>query len=123
MRMKKIYLALFGFVCMLFLVWLIFKYESELNKNYACVKQKEFKLEKWNELVIEKYTDSSNHNAETIKFYSQTTYAMFRDETDFFKFIETGDSVVKVINTDSIKVFRNGIMYCFVVDFGCSEND
>jgi hypothetical protein len=121
--MKKIYLALFAFVCMLFLAWMIIKYDNELNKNYACVKQKEFKLEKWNEVVIEKYTDSSNHNAETIKFYSQTTYAMFRDETDFFKFIETGDSVVKVINTDSIKVFRNGIMHCFIVDFGCSEND
>jgi hypothetical protein len=123
MSIKKIYLALLGLLVMLILVGVIFFYDDDLNKNYACVKHEEFIMEKWKGVVAKKYIDSSNHNAETIKLQSETIYAIFRDGTEFFKFIEIGDSIVKKINTDSVKIYRNGSVYCFKVDFGCYDNE
>lgn len=119
--MKKRYLALFGLLGILILVGLLLFYEDDLNKNYACVKHGEFILESWKGVVDEKYIDSSNHNAETIKLTSQIVHAMFRDGTEFFKFIEVGDFLVKNLNTDTIKVYRADEIHRFKICFGCDD--
>jgi hypothetical protein len=121
MSLKKIYLALFGLLTMLILVGLLFFFEDDLNERHVCIKYEEFVRENWKGVVSKKYMDRSNHNAETISFLSQNTYTMFRDDSDFFKFLEIGDSVVKNLNTDTIKVYRKGQQYGFKINFGCDE--
>ena len=123
MNKKRIYLIILGILIMIVLALIILTYDKDLYKNYACIKHKEFFKEKWEGIVNEKYLDNSNHNAETIRLQSQINYVMFMDGSAFFKFIEKGDSIVKITNTDIINVYRNGNKYEFKIYFGCDETN
>lgn len=121
MKMKTIYIAAIGLLVILSLITLIFVYEDDLNKKYECIKYKEFILEKWQGTVSKKYLNNSNHNAETFEISFQPPYTMFRDGTEFYKLLEIGDSIVKNLNTDTIKVYRQDQQYSFRIYFGCEE--
>jgi hypothetical protein len=120
MNKRVLILGLGGFALIIILVLMIFAFEDDLNNSYVCAKYREFKKEKWEGVITKKYVDNTNHNAETFEIQNKP-YAMFRDGTDFYNFIIIGDSAVKSLNTDIIKVYRQGCVNDFKIYFDCNE--
>lgn len=105
-----------GLVLMIFVVFIIIRFENNWKLRYASIIYKQFKNEDWNGVVLKKYTDSLNHSAETFEIQGNIKIVMGRDGTDFFEFIQKGDSIVKKKNSDTVHVHRQAEVYYFKRD-------
>jgi hypothetical protein len=120
--MNKEYLRLSSPLLLIVIVLLILAYEDECHESHVCAIREDFKSEEWSGIVKRKYIDSSNHNAEAFEISGSEPYhVMFRDRKEFYASLAIGDSVVKILNTDTVKVYRQGQVYRYQIYFGCLE--
>ncbi len=59
-------------------------------------------------IVKNKFVNKANHSSKTIQFNNCRDLIIIKelDTLSFFDFVEPGDSIVKFIDTDSVKVYR-----------------
>ena len=68
-----------------------------------------------------KYIDKSQHNYQTIEIGDRKIYVMHYEKSNFYDFIEIGDSLYKPNGSLKMKVVRLDFDTSFVIDFGCNE--
>ena len=119
---KEQYLMLGSLLLMIVISLAIICFDDDLSNRHNCLEQKEFRTEEWEGVVTKKYIDRSNHSAETFEISgNKQKHVMDYDGTKFYVFVRIGDSLVKHLNTDTIKVYRQGQLFSFEIYFGCED--
>jgi hypothetical protein len=117
--MKNQYLVLGGFFLFIVLSLLFFHFQKDIQNYTICSNYKEFKEEYWKGSIRQKFIDSVNHNNYTIIIDSNRKIVLPPFSEELFNFISIDDNVLKISETDSVRVERNGEVYYFSIDFGC----
>ena len=84
----------------------------------------QFKNEKFNSRISNKYIDKLQHNSRVIIIENldksiDTIMSFDWDTSDFYDFAVIGDSIVKYKGDSIIYLFRNEIDTSFMIDFDC----
>lgn len=103
-------------------LFIIFNVDNFSN-SLACSKLEDFKKREIRNIFIKKYIDGGNHNALKIILghNEEIIVPRVRDSSSFYNFTRSGDSIVKEIATDTIKVYRQGQIYSFKMYFACDS--
>jgi hypothetical protein len=91
-----------------------------------CNSYKDFKSYTYDYVVINKYIDSSEHSYPTLILQNKDGYRFkdldfIFDKSNFFYFLNIGDSIKKKKGEDMIRVINSKIDTVLKVDFGCDE--
>lgn len=117
MSKKELLMTLALLMLIIFSIYLFF-YEEKVN-NYFENKDKEtFKKMTIDCIVKQKFINKKNHSSRTIQFNNcEDLIIIVRDidTSSFYDFVKSKDSVVKIIDSDIIMVYREGLMYNFKV--------
>jgi hypothetical protein len=70
--------------------------------------------------VIDKSRETSNHNYPYIRIQPDFGILYFElDLSNFFDSVQVGDDVLKLPNSDTVWIIREGVRIPYIVDFGC----
>lgn len=121
---KKIfYIAIYVFLlfCIINSIYLSI-YEDKLIEEHINEQHEELKSLVLNDVVESKFIDIENHSFRIIIFKNNKKFNIINSDTlGFFNYIENKDSIVKDKGSDTIKVFRNGILNKFKLERGFIE--
>jgi hypothetical protein len=109
--MKK-YIFRIIFLVMFFGVW--FFAETGL-----CISEKRMKERHLNGTIDEKFLDEKGHMYPTIRISSLEEKVAINDRSDFYSFIQIGDSLLKKEGSLEIRVVRGEIDTVFTLDYDC----
>lgn len=115
----KQYILLAGFLLIVIVTVVVVFFEDRIGGDYACARHEEFREERWHGTITRKYIDDSNHRSETFDISGGKSHVMFLRDSEFYQFIEVGDSLIKDFDTDTIQVFREDQLHRFKIEFGC----
>lgn len=114
-----------------FITGLVYVFLRQVNSKYRlggsikCEVYERIKGRQIYGVVKAKYIDKNNHGVETIDLLSNgrnfTNYYLNADRSDFFQFVEAGDSIFKEINSSLIMVLRDETTHKFQLYFGCND--
>lgn len=114
---------------LIFLVFVIFFFFGDivvnvLDNGRGCKKLEKIYIETYDiyGIVKAKYNDTDNHGVRTLEVLNKGNRQNFKFHVDmhgFYEFITEGDSIVKPAGVDTLKVFRNGVVRYFLIDFNC----
>lgn len=125
MKTTKIifYIAIYVFLlfCIINSIYLSI-HEDELIAEHIKEQHEELKSLILNDVVESKFIDIENHSFRIIVFKNNKKLNIINSDTlGFFSYVEYKDSIVKDKGSDTIKVFRNGILNKFKLDRGFIE--
>ena len=120
MRKKEILMTLALLILITFSIYLIF-YEQKVNHYFINKDLESFKKLTIDCVVKYKYVNEKNHLAKTVIFNNCENLIVIKDSSRFFDFIEPKDSVVKALNTDTLRVYREGRRYNFRVSIAIKD--
>jgi hypothetical protein len=101
--LKKYLKKILGFCVFLILVFLMIKFEDYSHKRFL----EKYKKEKFEGKILRKYIDRKQHNYQMLviqKKEGQDSSSYSNDSSGFWDFIEIGDSIIKIENSNEIKV-------------------
>ncbi|HPR86325.1 MAG TPA: hypothetical protein PLG33_09740 [Prolixibacteraceae bacterium] len=101
--LKKYLKKVFEFCVFIALIFLMIKWEDYSHKKFL----EKYKKAKFEGQIIKKYIDRKQHNYQMLVIQKKegrdSTY-YDTDSSGFWDFVEIGDSVIKIENSNEIKV-------------------
>lgn len=112
-----------------FVIWFLFKDNfSGLDnaiKRIQCRNQKEGLQESVSGILVSKYLDAEKKGAKTIKYINGKdtliSEVFFNEITDFYEYLQIGDSITKTSGKLEFNVSRNGYDSTYTLNYGCKE--
>lgn len=84
----------------------------------------DFKKSNYHAIVIDKFLDQKNHRTRTVIIKSKESsfnLILPRDTSNFFDYIDKGDSLIKEMQKNFLTVKRGDSLKIFKIYFGCNE--
>lgn len=112
-----------------FVIWFSFKENfSGLDnaiKRVQCRNQKEARQESLSGILVSKYLDANKKDVRTIRYLNDKdtliSKVFFHEITDFYEYLQIGDSIKKTSDKLEFKVSRNGYDTTHILNYGCKE--
>jgi hypothetical protein len=91
-----------------------------------CIAFKKFENEEYNVVIVDKYCDMHRSLCPTLvlqdkKGNKTVTQEFSIDRSEFFGYVQIGDTLVKLKNDNKIRVKNSGVDASVTIDFGCPE--
>lgn len=122
MKIKNIY-KFYVVICLVVLaIW-----ANDKIKNFgSCEDAMEMELLiDYSGNIVNKYIDSLNHLARTIKIKNEKgemkKILMDWDKSGLFDYLDTGDSIVKVLDSYDVQVYKKNKLRTFTIDYKCPK--
>jgi hypothetical protein len=113
----------------LIVIWFLFKDNlSGLDgtiKRIQCRNQKEAIQENVSGVLVSKYLDADLKDVRTIKYLNGkdtlVSKLFFHEITDFYEYLQVGDSINKTSGKLDFIVTRNGNDTTYILNYGCKK--
>jgi hypothetical protein len=94
-------------------------------KRIQCRNQKEALQENVSGILVSKYLDADKKDVRTIKFLENNDTVIskifYHEITDFYEYLQIGDTIKKASGKLEFKVSRNGYDTTYMLNYGCKE--
>jgi hypothetical protein len=95
---------------------------SQSCRNLAiCADANEFRRSSYCGTVVNTFIDQKNHRNLTIVLKGDRTLILPVDTSGLYTFLDKGDSLIKIKNSDSLLVKRINMVHSFKVYYGCEN--
>jgi hypothetical protein len=113
----------------LFVIWFFFRGNfsgmDSTMKRIQCRNQKEALQENVWGVLVSKYLDTTKKDVRTIKYFDNKdtliSKVFFHEISDFYEYLQAGDSIVKEKGKLEFKISRNGYDTTYTLNYGCKE--
>ena len=114
---------------LVFAIWFSFKGNisslDNMIERIQCRNQKEAIHVNLSGLLVAKYRDSNNKDVRTIRYFDGKDTVLseiyFHEISDFYEFLQIGDSIRKMSGDLRFVVSRNGYDTTHILNYGCKE--
>ncbi len=100
-----------GFIVFIGLIFLFYKFDDYSHKRFLM----EFKKEQFGGRIVKKYIDKKQHNYEMLVIQmgggKDSLLNFSADKSGFYDFIQVNDSIIKLENSNDIRIINRGISF------------